>query len=274
MDQNELPKYTNRLKDNYYNMGTINENIKYGFQVFYDSFLDNHFLNIVFIITIVLIYVYINIYSYYHSFIITFIIYFLFIITVIKFVFKGTNSGFIFGDRTDTTNFYKIISYLALVFAILIVIILKIVFLSLIIDVLIYGRSQLIHYNAKNNYDMDNETKNNFYYYILFSTITSIVLFTCFSLLVFFKNYGAYVQQYETKGYLFTLFILGLVLGMLILEFIYSNYIHNTKKVGNKLYVISQEVMNASTITKPPIDDKMLSYSKYQIPYQYMKPWV
>jgi len=140
----------------------------------------------------------------------------------------------------------------------------------LVIDVLIYGRSQLIHYNAKNNYDMDNETKTKFYYYILFSTITSIVLFTCFSLLVFFKNNS----HYKTKGYLFPLFILGLVSGMLVLEFIYSNYIHNIKKAGNKLYVISQEVMNASTITQPPVDDKMLSYSKYQIPYQYMKPWV
>jgi len=226
MDQNELPKYTNRLKDNYYNMGTINENIKYLFQ----GFLDNHFLNIVFIITIVLIYVYINIYSYYHSFIITLVIYLLFIITVIKFVFKSTNIEFIFGDRTEITNF----SYLELVLAILITIILKIVFLSLVIDVLIYGRSQLIHYNAKNNYDMDNETKTKFYYYILFSTITSIVLFTCFSLLVFFKNNS----HYKTKGYLFPLFILGLVSGMLVLEFIYSNYIHNIKKAGNKLYVI------------------------------------
>ena len=233
-----------------------------------------YILCMIFFISIVVLWNYININSYYHSFIITLVIYILSMALVAQYIMKSwtpinlTNCSSIF-SWCFITNFVYENSIQILMLLIIISILIKIVFVSMMIDLLLYGRGQLKHTKSNNNYTFNtDDIKNAIEAYTSISYLSYVIVILNFIFLLFLNSYDDAVQKKSGTSLLIPLYLVPIA--FVIIEVYYSNTLHKIKEHGNMLYDVSKATPHPANVATPVNKDlNALSYSKSQLPINY-----
>ena len=233
-----------------------------------------YILCMIFFISIVVLWHYININSYYHSFIITLVIYILSMTLVAQYMMKSwtpinlTNCPSIFSS-CFIGNFLYENSIQILMLLIITSIFIKIISVSMMIDLLLYGRRQLEYTKSNNNYTFNtDDIKNTIETYTVISYVSYVVILLYIILLLYLNSYNDVVQKKSGTTLLIPLY-LGPI-AYVITEVYYSNTLHKVKEHGNMLYDVSKATPAPANVATPVNKDlNALSYSKSQLPTNY-----
>jgi len=146
-------------------------------------------------------------------------------------------------------------------------ILLKIVFVSMIVDLLLYGRGQLKHVNSNNNYSFNaSDITTSFSLYEIFSFITFAFLIIFFINHISIGNDPLKLQHYT----FFLLFSLFTIIPTICVEIYYSNNLHRIKDHGNMLYNVTEATPPPNTaINSNNQNLNALSYSTSQLSTNY-----
>lgn len=264
--------------------------------------LSYYILCIIFFTSIICLFMYTNLHTYYHSFIITLVIYILFMIMIVQYSMKTwrpidfTKEPTIF-SWLFIKGFTNINSNQIFLIFTIIIIILKIVFVSMMIDLLSYGHKQLKNYTMSNKRysfnEKDRDTTNNFSNYKDLSYSSFAILLIQFIIHLFAmtlkkdsetqltsnntqtdnkqKEYLENLCNYMKIANIVNICIILLVqFPIIVSEIYYSNTLHRIKERGNMLYDVSNAKSNNIPIVNTPNRDlTALSYSKSQLPINY-----
>ena len=233
-----------------------------------------YILCMIFFISIVVLWNYININSYYHSFIITLVIYILSMALVAQYIMKSwtpiyfPNCSSIF-SWCFIKDFVDENSIQILMLLIITSILIKIVFVSMMIDLLLYGRGQLKHTKSNNNYTFNtDDIKNAIEVYTSISYLSYVIVILNFIFLLLLNSYNYAVQKKSGTSLLIPLYLVPIA--FLIIEVYCSNTLHKVKEHGNMLYDVSKATPHPANVATPVNKDlNALSYSKSQLPTNY-----
>jgi hypothetical protein len=148
-------------------------------------------------------------------------------------------------------------------------ILIKIVFVSMMIDLLLYGRGQLKHTKSNNNYTFNtDDIKNAIEVYTSISYLSYVIVILNFIFLLLLNSYNDAVQKKSGTSLLIPLYLVPIA--FLIIEVYCSNTLHKVKEHGNMLYDVSKATPHPANVATPVNKDlNALSYSKSQLPTNY-----